>query len=486
MQQPLPSFAESGGIMADERAFIRDTEPKKKKAYGKAAPFVMQRTEVDMAALLVERFGDELRFCAALGGWHVWTGAHWALDVSGHARECAKALARELASQATETLDVDVFKEAKRAGSAAGVRAILELAQSTPGIVFTPEAANRDPWALNVGNGTINLQTGELRPHDRQDLNTRCCPVDFDPEAEAPMFETFLREIQPNPQVCGYLARLFGYAASGVVRDHVLGVLWGPGANGKSVLADVVTHALGDYAKPGPSSLIVSDGKHTPHPTDVASCAGSRMVVLHETKRGASFDASKVKLLTGGDRLTARHMRQDFFDFKPTHTLIMLSNYKPQADATDAALWRRIQLVPFNVVIPPERQDRELADKIRSAELPGVLRWTVLGALQWQQRGLDPPSIVQEQTEAYRAAEDVIGAFIEERCTRNKVAKVKAGTLYASFKEWCQSQGAHVVRGNDFSAELQARGFRRKKTNTGAIYFGLGLNPDDTEGGWHE
>jgi putative DNA primase/helicase len=209
-------------------------------------------------------------------------------------------------------------------------------------------------------------------------------------------------------------------------------------------------------------------------------------VIVHETKRGAAFDASKVKLLTGGDKLTARFMRQDYFDFSPSHTLVMLSNYKPEADATDAALWRRVQLVPFDVVIPEEKIDRELAEKIKRDEAPGVLRWIVEGALQWQWRELDPPNIVREQTEAYRAAEDVIGQFIEECCVRNKAAKVKGGVFYAKFKEWCQSQGAHPVRGNDFSAEVQARGFRRVKTNAGAIYNGIGLHASDDEGSWHE
>jgi P4 family phage/plasmid primase-like protien len=275
---------------------------------------------------------------------------------------------------------------------------------------------------------------------------------------------------------------LLGYAANGVVREHALGVLWGCGANGKSVLADVVMHVLGDYAKPGPSSLIVHDGKHTPHPTDVASCVGSRLVVVHETKRGASFDASKVKLLTGGDKLTARYMRQDFFVFEPSHTLVMLSNYKPEADANDAALWRRVQLVPFDVVIPVEKQDRELAEKIKANEAAGVLRWLVQGALQWRKQGLNPPKVILDQTAAYRAAEDVIGRFIEERCTVNPNLKYAAGKLYEAFKEWCTSNGERVIRGNDFSEELRGRGYSKSRDRHGVVYHGLGVNEEEMEG----
>ena len=351
-----------------------------------------ERTDVAMSDGLVRRYGRELRYCAALGGWHYWTGTHWAKDECGHAQERLKLMARDIAGTAADALDPGLMKDAKRIGSGPGAQAILRFARSAPEVVFAPKDADRDPWLLNCENGTIDLRTGELRAHAREDLITRCCPVDYDPNASAPTFEKFLGEIQPKQEVRDYLARLFGYAASGVVREHALGVLWGPGANGKSVLSDVMTHVLGDYAKPGPSSLIVHDGKHTPHPTDVASTVGSRLVVVHETKRGASFDASKVKLLTGGDKLTARYMRQDFFVFEPTHTLVMLSNYKPEADANDAALWRRVQLVPFEVVIPPREARPRASGHDQGSRGPRSLRWIVEGALQWQERGLDPPA----------------------------------------------------------------------------------------------
>ena len=203
-------------------------------------------TELQLADRVVRRFGDRLRYCGSLGGWYIWTGTHWAADESEKARESVKRVAYDLAAEAAESLDVGKFKQAKRAGSAAGVRAILELARSTPGIVFTPEDADRDPWALNVVNGTLDLRTGQLRAHDPDDLITRCCAVEYDPGAPAPIFDKFSREIQPSQEIRDYLRRVFGYAASGVIREHALAVLWGPGANGKSVLADVVTHALGD------------------------------------------------------------------------------------------------------------------------------------------------------------------------------------------------------------------------------------------------
>lgn len=474
-----PHPADAGGTVTP----ISAAKPKRHRKAKPAALPADERTDLDLSEMLLARSGESLRYCAALGGWFAWDGARWKVDDRGHARECAKDIARTIAAEAAALLDHNLFRAAKRAGSASGVAAILELARTTPGIVFVAEDANRDPWILNVANGAIDLRTGELRQHNRADMVTRVAPVAFDPAATAPTFDRFLTEVQPDPEVRAFLQRLFGYAAVGVVRDHVLGVLWGSGANGKSVLAECVMHVLGDYARPGPSSLLVTNGHHEPHPTDVASCYGSRLVTVHETKRGAAFDASKIKLLTGGDRLTARHMRQDFFSFAPTHTLVMLSNYKPQADASDSALWRRVLLVPFDVVIPEERRDPQLAERIKATEAAGVLRWVVEGALAWQRSGLAPPPVIRDQTAEYRASEDVIAAFMEERTVRLIGARVAAGAFYSAFKTWCEETGSRRIRSNDFAAELLGRGFRRTETSAGRFYEGIGLRADDDHRG---
>lgn len=434
-------------------------------------------TEIDIAERVIQRFGDELRYCAAFGGWHAWTGTHWALDVLERARECVKTVARDLATDAVD--NDDLWAAAKRCASSHGIGSILDVMRSDPRVVFAPDAANRDPWLLNARNGTIDLRTGGLRAHDRGDLITRCCGTDYVAEVDAPRFDAFMRDIQPDSQVRAYLSRLFGYAAIGVVQEHVLGVLWGVGKNGKSVLSEVVMAALGDYAKPGPTSLIVQNGHHEPHPTDVASCVGSRLVVVHETKRGARFDASKVKLLTGGDRLTARHMREDYFTFVPSHTLLMLSNYKPEADATDAALWRRVQLIPFPYVVPEERRDKTLAATIIRDELQGVLAFLVAGAVSWGTVGLSPPQVVLDASAAYRSAEDTMTHWLEERCRVTAGAFCMGGALYESYRTWCKANGFDAMRNNDFAAELEGRGFKGTKGKNGKRYDGIGLQTEE-------
>jgi putative DNA primase/helicase len=458
---------------------VNGTAHKRPTARPRAALTSSPATQLAIADRLVRSFGRDLRYCAQLGGWYVWSGAHWARDNREVSRERAKDVARELAAEAAGSMDKDLFKLATDINKASGITSLLHLARSVPSIVFGPEDTNRDPFLLNVSNGVLDLRTGQLRPHRREDMITRRCNVSFDAGAKAPTFQKFLAEVQPDPDVRAYLARLFGYAAIGVVREHVLGVCWGPGANGKSVLADAITHVLGDYAKPGPSTLITRTGDHDPHPTDIASCVGSRLVTVHETRQGAKFDASKVKLLTGGDRLTARFMRQDFFEFEPTHTLIMLSNYKPSADSSDAALWRRVHLIPFEVVIPEEQRDARLGERIR-AEASGILNWLVSGALEWSRIGLAPPKAVLEQTRSYRLAEDFVAAFLDECTTRYAQARVAAGALYSAYKAWADSNGHRPVRGNDFAAEIEGRGFERTRASGGRHYSGLALrNTED-------
>jgi putative DNA primase/helicase len=226
---------------------------------------------------------------------------------------------------------------------------------------------------------------------------------------------------------------------------------------------------------------LVSTAKHDTHPADVAALAGRRLVLLHETNRGAKFNGSKIKRLTGGDKLTAHYMRENWFEFSPTHTLFLLSNYKPQGDGGDRALWDRIKLVPFTVTIPEEDRDTELTEKIR-AELPGVLAWLVRGHTAWLEAGsLRVPSVIQQQTAEYRAAEDVIGRFIEERCIVSKYATAQAGPLFAAFKKWCTDQGEEHGRANEFSTDLIGRGFLRRSKSNRVVYVGINLNPEERD-----
>ncbi len=422
------------------------------------------------------RVGERIRFCAARGGWLAVVGERLMKDECEKAREEAKSVIAAIAREAGALLDDAIWQVAKRLGTARGIDAVLNVLRSVPGIVFAPDEADRDPYAFACGNGIVDLNAGTPRRRAPAEIFTRASSIPYDPDAKAPRFEKFLAEVQPDLEVRAYIQRFIGYAAVGVVQEHVIGVFWGPGANGKSVFGEIISYVFGDYARPGPPTLIVSNGHSEPHPTDIASCAGARLVIVQETQRGARFDASKVKLLTGGDKLTARFMRQDFFEFTPTHTMLMMSNYKPSADASDYAFWRRVHLVPFSVVIPEDKRDPRLGEALR-AEAPGILRWVVDGALEWQRVGLAPPKVIREQTEAYRSSEDVIGQFLDERTVRLPAASVKASVLYGEYKSWCTANGHAAANANDFGAELVGRGLKRVRHASGNVYLGIDRAP---------
>jgi putative DNA primase/helicase len=197
--------------------------------------------------------------------------------------------------------------------------------------------------------------------------------------------------------------------------------------------------------------------------------------VVQETEKDVKFAASKVKRVTGGDRLSARFMGQDWMDFEPTHTLIMCSNHKPEADSDDEAFWRRAQLAEFGVVVPDNEVDIELTAKLR-AEADGVLTWIVQGAFEWLDLGLCPPDAVLDHTKEYRKSEDTIQAFMDECCAICGDAKVASSRLYGRYRDWCKDCGEKPLATRFFGPQLEAKGFQKKKTKTGMVYFGIGLH----------
>ena len=269
------------------------------------------------------------------------------------------------------------------------------------------------------------------------------------------------------------MQRLLGYCLTGDTSEQMLPILHGEGSNGKSTLVNVVFDMLGDgYSmKASPDMLLAR--KHDAHPTERADLFGKRFVAAVETDEGRRLAESLVKELTGGDRVRARRMREDFWQFRPTHKVILACNHKPEVRGTDLAIWRRLRLIPFNVIIPEASKDKHLGDKLRE-ELPGILRWCVQGCLDWQAQGLGVPPEVETATASYRADEDAIGGFIEAFCITGSAFKVRAGALYEVYKTYCEDSGESSLTQKRFGQRLTDRGFHRT-TNNGTWYTGVGL-----------
>ncbi len=399
-----------------------------------------ESSDLGNARRLVAAHGDDLRYVSEHGRWLSWVGTHWEVDITGHVQRRAKDVTEDILAEAYTNSDKPLFGWGIRSQSSSRLDACVAVATTEPGIPVLVDELDAHPYLLATTTGTLDLRTGQQHQPRRTDLITKYSPVAWDPQATAPEFHRFLEEILPDPAVRAFLQVAVGYTLTGDVSEHVLFFCHGEGANGKSTLMSVLDELLGELAAPGAPKLLVLE-KHAEHPTQVADLLGRRLVICQEIGEGHRLDEALVKQLTGGDRIKARHMRQDFWDFDPTHKLWLCANHKPTIRGTDIAIWRRICLLPFDVTIPSERRDRHMGERLRT-ELPGILRWAVEGCLSWQASGLQPPMAVTEATDAYRREQDTIGQFLADTCNLSPAMRTMSSDLYETYKRWCSENGS--------------------------------------------
>ena len=439
-------------------------------------------TDLGNAERLAATHGHNLRYCHEWGRWLVWTGRRWEDDRRGLVNQQAKRAVRQIYAEAAGITDEDLRKEIVKWGlrSEAKTRidAMVGLAQSEPGLPVTVDELDAHPWLLNVANGTVDLRTGALRAHSRQDLITKQAPTAYDPDARCPTWLAFLDTVMAGRQdLIEFLRRAVGYSLTGDVSEQVVFFAYGLGANGKTTLAETITAMLGDYAQKAPRGMLtMRPGAADGVPNDIARLPGARFVVSNEVEEGRRLAEAQVKDLAGGDTLTARFMRGEFFEFRPTHKLWIYGNHKPVIRGTDEGIWRRMRLIPFEVTIPAAKQDRRLAQKLR-AELPGILAWAVQGCLDWQKDGLSAPAEVTEATAAYRAEMDVLADFLTDKCILAPSAAVTKAALFTTYQTWCEVNRERPLGKIAFGARLKERGIAdgttgREKTRA---WLGVGL-----------
>ena len=436
-------------------------------------------TDSGNAERWVSLHGARFRFHAARGCWFRWNGTVWAEDVEGEAHLATKEVARDYLVDATQLVPRDALelvKWAAKSESAGARSAMLKLAASEPGMSVGANAWDSDPMALNVDNGVLDLRTGELRPHSSADLFTKLAPTRYVAGAEAPRFMRFLEEALPDPELRDFLQRLCGYALTGEVREHVLPIFYGSGGNGKGTLVETLSAVLGDYARAVPAELLMKRvGQSEAHPTERAQLMGLRLAFASETEAGRALAESTVKMLTGGDSISARFMRQDFFEFSPSHKLILSTNHKPVIKGTDRGIWRRVRLVPWDVV--PAAPDPTLKHKLL-AEREGILAWCVAGCLRWQAEGLGSAGAIDLATAEYQDESDVFGRFLAESTVRVADARTRSGDFYAAYKRWCEEQGEAAWTMSAVSRVLNERGLKPSKSHGVMVIKGLGLLAD--------
>jgi len=438
-----------------------------------------ERSDAGNAELLADLFGGCLRYVHGPNMWRVWAGGRWRADTDGAADRFALEAARERLLGAAEILDEkragDEAKWAIGSRSARRVRDCLTIAGSIHPFTSTPQQYDSDPWALNVANGTLDLRTGDLRDHDPATMHSKIAPVEYAAGAECPRWTRFLDEIfDGNADLSDFLRRAIGYSLTGDTREQALFVQHGAGANGKTTLLGILKRLLGDYQTNADfATFSYAREKQAGVRDDLAALAGARLVTSSEAAVGMRFSEGRVKQLTGGDPVTARPLYGRYFDFVPQFKLWLSCNHRPTVRDTSEAFWRRVHLIPFTVSFRG-REDLNLPEKL-VAELPGILAWAVLGCLEWQQNGLNPPDAVKAATATYREQEDVIGTFLVDRTEADPQAVTLSKHLNEAYLDWCTANGEKPASRKAFTDALAERGFVSERRHIGRVWTGVRL-----------
>lgn len=429
-------------------------------------------TDLANAWRVADLFGHNLAYIVELG-WHYYDGTRWCQSDEKCLRKTFP-LSRRILAEAESSDDKKALTLwAKKSEGAGRIAAAMTLAR--PLLAVEQSETDKDNWKLNCKNGTVDLNTGELKKHKRTDFCTKITNVEYKNDAQCPEWMKFLSKIfGGNERIISYLQKAVGYSLTGETSEQCMFILWGTGMNGKSTFLTALQDAIGDYSAQTAPDLLVS-GKNEHHPTEIAELRGSRFVASVETGDGRRMAENLVKQMTGGDMMKGRFMYKDFFEFMPTHKLWLATNHKPTIKGTDYAIWRRIRLIPFTVTIKPDERDIRLSEKLRS-ELPGILNWAVQGCLDWQAVGLNPPDEVLGATEKYRGESDVLLGFIEDCCHVENSFITSKAAMYKAYQEWCEKAGEYADSQRKLTKRLVERGFIEDRSTGGTrVWRGVGI-----------
>jgi putative DNA primase/helicase len=463
---------------------IYDRDQKRRENELNEVPEAIRFTDGWNAKRFVADYGENIRYVADWNKWLIWDKTRYQVDRKLWAQRLAKETVKKMLVDAAKAQDDDErkarVKHAIRSDAAHKYNAMVDLARSEPNIPVQADELDKDPMLLNVENGTIDLTTGKIMSHTRRNLITKLAPVEYDPQAVCPFWLHSLNlYMDGDEDLIRFLQRAIGYSITGLIQDQVLLICYGSGANGKSAFLETILGMLGDYAKPSEPDLLIKR-RHDNHPTGIADLMGRRFVSTTEIGEGVRLNEPLVKRLTGSDTLTARFMRQDYFDFEPTHKLWIGVNHKPIIRGTDTGIWRRIRLIPFNVNL-----EERLAADVRPisvvlselrTEWPGILNWAIQGCLEWQRDGLGMPSPVADATKEYQADMDIVGRFIEECCILGDEYQASAKDLYQKYKFWCEDNGEYAISKKVFGGKLGEKGLESGRKHGGVrIWKNIGI-----------
>lgn len=473
----------------DVPALVQEMKARAETLTPSASAGEPEATPLDVAEALQKDYGhadrlsahfrNRFRWATHLGAWMEWTGQVWRpVPEERVAKVASDVLRAQYAAElaAAERSDIDRLAAALRdACTYSRIVGALAFLKGWDGVLTQPEEWDAASWVLNVSNGLLDLRTGELRAHSPDDLCTKLAPVEYDPEARGERWQSHLDRFLPDREVQRQVQRDLGLSLVAATLEESLSIWYGTGANGKTTTARALQAVLADYAKRAAPNLLVAS-RNERHPTELADLCGARLVFSVEVDEGKKLAEALVKDLTGGDRKKARLMRQDFFEFEQTFSIILIVNHKPIITGTDEGIWRRVRLIPWQVRIPEgERrpQDEVVAELVEDGS--GILNWLLAGLRDWQRDRHWVAPEVQAATEAYRAEQDVLGEFLRECCELGPRYTVPVSELYETYAVWCAEAGEEPIGKVKFGGLLRQRGVSQRRAGHGGPRRWVGI-----------
>ncbi|MGX9430296.1 phage/plasmid primase, P4 family [Bradyrhizobium sp. LeoA1S1] len=430
-------------------------------------------TEDGVAKVFANAYRNDLRYCHTAGAWFEWSGSHWCKDEVGLASHYVRVMSREMSKGTNSPKTLAAIRKKSFANG------VEKFAASDPLLARSFRDWDSDPFLLGTPGGTVDLRTGKLRDADPADCITKVTSVTPLDIAHCPLWLAFLDQATGcDKEMIRFLQQWSGYCLTGDTREHALVFVYGGGGNGKSVFLNTVSHIMLDYAVTSSMDTFV-ESRSDRHPTDLAMLRGARLVTASETEAGKAWAESRIKSLTGGDPITARFMRQNFFTFMPLFKLCVVGNHQPRLQNVDDAARRRFNMVPF--IRKPEKPDRQLEAKLRG-EAPAILRWMIEGCLDWQRNGLVRPTSIVEATEAYFAEQDVFGQWLSECChtdpNKQSISEYQAD-LFESWTAYAEESGEKAGSRVQLGKMLEKRGFAKRRGNRGQRHLGIQFLPEE-------
>jgi putative DNA primase/helicase len=438
----LDDYFVAGHTLDDLYALAAERSAVAKRSTALAA-LCEKRNDLGNGAWFVHLYGDRVRYNRNQQVWLFWDGKRWRADRGTDAEKYAKRAVHEMLRRGAATHDDDLAQYALKCGSVKARDNMLTMARSEDAVDFGQVDFDADMWLLNVNNGTIDLRTGALRPHDPDDLITTLIPVDYDPAARSELWERTLSQVfEGREETVRYFQRATGYSLTGDVRHECFFLLYGEGRNGKGTVVETLQHLLKEYRRTTQFETFLKKRFTGGINNEFADLAGARVVVASESEDGRSFSAGVIKNLTGGDEVTTRFLYQNLFTYKPAFKIWLITNFKPGVSADDLAFWERCKVIPFKHTFAAGERNETLKTQLSAVrEQQGILAWAVRGCLDWQSQGLGSCPDVEESTKAYRDENDHFAQWLAVACVTGPDKTAATGDLLASYVEWCAANG---------------------------------------------